>query len=105
VQVTPREFRFLLLPACYREDTPTGVWKITPTEVWYSPSFDTSYESGWYSPSFDTVSALVGLSAEAVFGSFQDPTWQKQRKNQTHTLRLAWTLTTKRPLITVSRTR
>ena len=33
VQVTPTEFRFLLLPACYREDTPNGVWTITPTEV------------------------------------------------------------------------
>ena len=44
VQVTPTEFRFLLLAACYREDTPNGVWTITPTEV-----------------GGDTVSPLVGL--------------------------------------------
>jgi len=31
-QVTPTEFRFLLLPACYREDTPTECEQ-SPTEV------------------------------------------------------------------------
>jgi len=30
LQVTP-EFRFRLLPACYREDTPNGVWTEHPT--------------------------------------------------------------------------
>jgi hypothetical protein len=38
VQVTP-EFRFLLLPACYREDTPNGVWTITPTKWVVFPEF------------------------------------------------------------------
>ena len=38
-QVTPMEFRFLLLPACYREDTPQSVDNHTNEEWVVFPDF------------------------------------------------------------------